>query len=322
MGVFKDIGDWFRDLGRDSVSREEELELIKKLAAMETDERNRLDEIARKYGEASRPADKEFEYKEDYVPIDEETLREKSKSEYSGAYGQEKDQTNAKYQEKYDKETQKEEGYKKDAEDKSNYYEKQFKNKNDSFKSAASKNGIADSSITSAKKDDLEKQKEEYIEEVMTALKKKLNISDSNKDAILEEKNSKLTALDEKFKKDVENLFNKLMSEEDKKVKDVENYNKDTAKKEKEYKEYQDKVVKEKTEEMKNEHNKMKEDEMSGTFSDLKREEDYKKRLDLATDFYSKFAKKSALEYIQSNDSLRKLMGPYYLKLIRNIQNA
>ena len=319
MGIFKEIGEWVTDLFKDSVNLEEQTDLINQLAGMEVNERKRLEKIVKDYAESFRPEDKEFVYLEDYVPVEEKVLREKSEQTYSTIYDDEKNKANSKYDEKLSKVKKKEQDYLQSADQKSEYYDKKYKDKEDSFNSTASKNGIADSSIKFAKAKDLKEEKEDYIADVMAALTEKMNKTDAEKNNILTEKENKITQLDANFKKDVEQLFNKLMAEENQKVKDVQNANKQTATQEKEYKEYQKKVVEDKANEMKKNHEKMKENEMLGDFGSPERAEEYEKRYNLAKEFYSKFSKKSAVEAIQKNEALRNLLGPKYLKLLGEI---
>lgn len=316
MGIFKDIGDMFENWFGKQVDLAGQTDLINRLAGMEVEERKRLEKIVKDYSESFRPEDKEFVYLDEYIPATEKVLREKSEETYNSIYDDEKADANSKYQEKLSKVEKKEADYLQDADSKREYYDKQYKDKQDAFNSTASKNGIADSSIKFSKTDDLNDEKEEYIANVMSALKEKLNKTGAEKDKLIEEKENKLTQLDSNFKKDVEQLFNKLMAEEKQKVKDVQNANKETAVKEKEYKAYQDKVVEEKADKMRQNHKEMKEREMLGDFESTEREEEFEKRYKLAKDFYSKFSKKAALEAIQSSDAIKNLLGPKYMKLI------
>ena len=103
MGIFKEISDWWNDLFKDDVTKEQEQKMITELAGMEAKERERLENIVKEYAASNRPQDLEFEYLEEYVPIDNETLMDKSEKQYSEIYNAEKDLANEKYQEKLNK---------------------------------------------------------------------------------------------------------------------------------------------------------------------------------------------------------------------------
>ncbi len=322
MGIFKEISDWWNDLFKDDVTKEQEQKMITELAGMEAKERERLENIVKEYAASNRPQDLEFEYLEEYVPIDNETLMDKSEKQYSEIYNAEKDLANEKYQEKLNKVEETEKGYIDNAEIKNNNYKEKYKDKTESFKSTASKNGIADSSIMGAKSEDLNNERDRYIDDVMKALQSKLNSTANKKEDILNEKNLKIQNLDSNFTKNVEDLFNKYLKEEENKVKEVEKANKDTANKEKAYKEYQDRIVKEKAKEMENLQKEMKEKEERGIYEDPTREAEYDKRLEIARDFYKGFTKKSAIKAIQENSTLQKFLGLNYYRLLEEIQNG
>ena len=219
MGIFNEIGHFFKDLFKEDVSTEKEQELLNTLAGMEVKERQRLEQIVKNYSESHRPEDKTFEYLEEYEPIDEQTLRESSKDYYQDSYNSEKDKTNNKYKEQLENVEQTEKGYIEDAEKKNDSYNEKYNDKTESFKSTASKNGIADSSIIGAKKSDLESERDRYIGEVMQALQNKLNTTKTKKDNLKTEQENKIASLDAAFTKNVENMFNKLLDEENKRRK-------------------------------------------------------------------------------------------------------
>ena len=322
MGLFKEIGDWWDDLFKKNVSKTDEQELIKKLANMEAAERERLNKIVKEYGESFRPEDITFEYLEEYTPIDEETLRADSEKEYSEIYNAEKDKVNSNYENKKYQLEETEKGYIADAEAKNNNYKEKYKDKTESFKSSASKNGIADSSIMGAKTKDIDDERDRFISEVMATLQNKLTSTANKKNDILQDKNDKIQSLDDNFNKNVENLFNKLLKEENDKVKEVEKANKETAAKEKAYKEYQERVVQDKENEMKALHKQMKEDEDIGKFESTERADEYEDRLNFAKEFYSRFTKKSAINAIENNESLRNFLGSKYHILLEEIANG
>ena len=322
MGIFNEIGHFFKDLFKEDVSTEKEQELLNTLAGMEVKERQRLEEIVKDYSESYRPEDKTFEYLQEYEPIDEQTLRENSKDYYQDSYNSEKDKTNNKYKEQLENVEQTEKGYIEDAEKKNDSYTEKYNDKTESFKSTASKNGIADSSIIGAKKSDLESERDRYIGEVMQAMQNKLNKTKTKKDNLKTEQENKIASLDAAFTKNVENMFNKLLDEENKKAEEVVNANKKTAQEEKNYKEYQDRVVKEKAKEMQDMQAEMKEAELNGTFNSPEREREYDERLRIAKEFYSGFSRQSALESIDKNAPLKAFLGPRYYRLIREIQNG
>ncbi len=122
MGIFNEIGHFFKDLFKEDVSTEKEQELLNTLAGMEVKERQRLEEIVKDYSESYRPEDKTFEYLQEYEPIDEQTLRENSKDYYQDSYNSEKDKTNNKYKEQLENIEQTEKGYIEDAEKKNDSY--------------------------------------------------------------------------------------------------------------------------------------------------------------------------------------------------------
>lgn len=323
MGIFNDIANWFEDLGKDKVSKEDENELIGKLADMNVKENIRLDNIAKEIAAANRPEDKEFEYLEDYVPVDEETLKKQSTDKYSDDYNKSLESANSDYEDKLFKEQNKEEGYKNSAAQKSDYYNDKYKEIQEYYKSKASKNGIADSSIKSEKSIALQDERDGYIEDVLKALKNKLELSEKNKQELLENKDKKVTAIDDKFKKDVEEYFNKLMADEDKKVKEVQDKNKKTAEQEKAYKEYQTKAVQDKFNEIKKQQQKAIEKELLGEgYLDEHREKEYQNRYNLALDFYKQFKRESAIDSIERNKNLQTFLGTKYYTLLEAIRNG
>lgn len=322
MGIFKDIGDWFADLGKKDVTGEEESELLRQLAQMEAEQRKKFEESSKAYIESETPKDKEFIYLEEYVPIDEDSLREASENEYADFYSEQKKNTEDKYQEKLGDVEKREQGYLEDAETKKEYYDDVYNGKKDKFNSTASKNGIADSSIRSAKNEDFDTEKQLYINNVLTGLKNKLDSAAVTKEELLKSKEDKIDSLNESFSKKVEAMFNKLLQDEDKKVKEVEKANTQTAAKEKEFKEYKAKKIADAKAEVQRRYDLRKENEQQGIYGDVDRMNEFEKRFQMAKDFYSKYTKKSALEYIQSNEPLKNFLGAEYYRLIKEIKNG
>lgn len=321
MGIFNEIGNWFNDLFKDDVAKEEEQELINKLAGMEVAQREKMDEIVKNYAEASRPEDKTFEYLEEYTPIDDETLKKQSEASFSDKYEENKQKAADDYQESIKKLEDKDKEYELAAKGKSEDANAALKQKSESFKNTASKKGIADSSIVASKGSDLENERDKAVDEVMAELKRKLSENDSKKQKAASQKEEKVLSLDEKFKKDVEKMFNKLLDAEQDKVDAVKKANEKTANEEKKYKEYQDKVYEQKADEMRKMQAEQKAQEEIGKFLPHRKEE-YENRYQLAKEFYGQYNKKSALEAIKNNSSLQKFLGYYYQRLIGEIQNG
>ncbi len=316
MGLFQEIDEWFKDLGKKEVEKDDENKMIDELAHMNAVERNRLEQLAKEYAESFRPPNKEFEYLEDYVPVSKDKLKEQSTNKYSDDYNKNLEKTNKDFEDKLSAVENKEDGYKQSAEQKSDYYNDKYKDLEENYKSKASKNGIADSSIKSEKTVALKDERDGFIEDVMLALKNKLELTAGDKKELLENKNQKVTALNQKFQKDVEDYLNKLIAEEDKKVENVKKTNEETAKKEQDYKEYQAKVVTDKYTEAKNKQKEMIEEELNGHFEDETREKDYDERYKIAKEFYSKYKKSSAADAIRKNDRLKAFLGNKYYRLL------
>lgn len=321
MGVFNDISNWFKDLFKESVGKEEEQKLINQLAGMDAQQRKRLDEIVNEYAESFRPEDKVFEYLPEYTPIDDETLKKQSEEKYNPLYQEDKEKTEQTYQNKFDKLDEQDENNKLSAENKSNYYTEKYKDVADKFRSTASKNGIADSSISTTKKEAIDSERDSYISDVMDALNSKLASSNNKRDELSEQKENKLNSLDTNYKKKIDDYFNDLIKEEQDKVKQVEKTNTATAKEEKAYKDNQEKVVKEKMKEMQEIQKEMLNNEKHGIYSDDEREKDYATRYELAKEFYSKYKKKSALQSVINNETLKDFLGSHYNRLIKELQN-
>lgn len=322
MGIFKDIADWFSDLGKKDVNLNEEKELMRQLAQMEANQRKQFEDSSKLYIESETPKDKEFEYLEAYVPIDEDTLRKTSEDKYTDLYNEEIKNAEDKYQERLSNVEKREQGYLDDAETRKEYYNDVYNGKKNKFNSTASKNGIADSSIASSKKEDIDKEKDLYINEVLTALKNKLDTTASTKEELLKSKDEKIDSLNESFSKKVDTLFNKLLEEENKKVKDVEKANEQTAAKEKEFNEYKNKKISDAKAEVQRRYELMKANEQDGLYGSVERMQEFENRYQLAKDFYSKFTKKSAIQNIENNEPLKNFLGAEYFKLLKDIKNG
>lgn len=320
MGIFKDMGNSLLDLFKQSVDKNAENELINQLKRMDEAEKKKYYDNAQSIIDDARPEDKTFEYLEEYVPIDEKTLREQSTKEFEQYYDDEKKKANEKYDAKVENVEKKEQQYKQDAVRKSEQYTEDFDDKKDSFKSAASKNGIADSSINTSKQKAIDDERDDAISQVLRSLQDKLDASALSKQNYIEQKNNKLTALDEKFSKDVESYLKQLINEENKKVKEVQDANKKTAQEEDAYKKYQESKVKEAQKLVDNGYKNMKEAEKLGDYGSLERKNEFANRLKMAMEFYGQYAPSSVYNSIFGNKTLMDLLGGEYYKLLKEYQ--
>lgn len=321
MGIFDDIGNWFENIFKQDVDEKKEKELITQLAGMEVDERNRIDKIINDIAESYKPANKEFEYLEAYTPKEEDVLLEESKNKYLGDFEKEQDKLFEKTQESLDKLDKKEEGYFDDAKQKQDEVLQDFVSDNEFFKNKTVLNGIADSSVQTSKKQELSAEKQQKDKEIEKELNDKLQQILQSKNAINENSELQKGELQKQFDKSVKEYFDKLMNDENAKVKEVVDKNKQTAKDEKAYKDYQNKVVENKRKELKEKKDEFFQNELI-VGPENERKKEFDKRYNLAKQFYKQYEKKSATDAIAKNDSLKKFLGPYYIKLLSEISDG
>lgn len=84
MGIFDGIIEWFQNLGKPNDV--DDTYLISELKKMDDDEELRMYREIVKQAEAAKPEDKEFVYKDEYVPLDDNTLKQNSYDKYSPDY--------------------------------------------------------------------------------------------------------------------------------------------------------------------------------------------------------------------------------------------
>lgn len=319
MGIFDGIIEWFQNLGKPNDV--DDTYLISELKKMDDDEELRMYREIVKQAEAAKPEDKEFVYKDEYVPLDDNTLKQNSYDKYSPDYESSTKAVEKNYDEKLQNIEKKENKNKSDAAEKVNYYKDKYDDLQDYYKNAAVKSGIADSSIMGSKKQALGDERDNHIEQTQKTLEDNLKYAAEERERATENKNDKLDELKDDFDKSVADYFVKLQKEEQKKVDEVNTHNEKTAKEEEKYKAYQEKVVEEKMQELKDKQKEMLRNEKLYGYEG-EREKEYDKRYNKALDFYGQLPKKDALAAIGKNSDLVRYLGNKYYLLVEEIRNG
>lgn len=319
MGLFDGIIDWFENLGKSNDIND--TYLMSQLRKMEDDENVRMYREMVEKAQSARPEDKEFVYQDEYVPLDEQTLKQNSYDKYMPDYQNQTNAVEKSYDEKMQNIEKKQNKSQKEADEKIDFYKDKYNDLQNHYKNLAVKSGVADSSIMASKKQALGDERDDYINQTQKILVDSLKEVDEEKKKATNNKNDKLTDLKNDFEKMTADYFDKLQKAEQKKVDEVKNYNEKTAKEEEKYRAYQDKVVEDTMAELKEKQKQFLKDEKLYGYTGA-REEEYFNRYQKAKDFYSKYPKKDALASIEKNPDLIRLLGNKYYLLVEEIKNG